>query len=310
MGVPEGNSMSESEFIKSWGAGCIRQVLIAVFIFLIFVAGLVGLVILSVLLPIAESQRIYIWVGGLLLFLFLIVGGLLLWNAHTIRRCASQLDAAFNQLGLSGRSYLWNGRQYHGTLNGRQVDAYFYRRPILAIYIASTLNTRLGIGLKGRISQMALSAFQRPESASNDPDLMPLAIYPLDEAWGRELLNNAQAKAVILRLTSAHAEYEFRNLLFQPEAIQFQIHRISLGAINSENLRIWINDLLDLATIAESLPPPSITSHASSMERKGRENRGDFILPILGITCGIIGFFTAIIIIIMILFVNLIKGGI
>jgi len=302
--------LSESKIIKSWGAGCVQQAFLAIIIILVIVVGLVGLVTLSVLLPIAESQRIYIWVGGLLLLLFLMIGGIFVWSAHAIRRRAAQIDKAFNPLGLTGRAYLWNGRQYHGMLNGRQVDAYLYRGPNLAIYIASILNTRLGIGWRGRLSQIASSAFTRPELVSNDADLAHLGILPLDERWGRELLDNTQAKAAILRLTSAEAGFEFRNLLFQPEAIQFQIHRINLGAITAENLEIWVNDLFDLAGIAESLYAPSVTAVASAMERKTRLNRSGFTLPIMGITCGIISFFAAILIVIIILFFNLSKGGI
>lgn len=302
--------MSESKVAKSWGATCARQALLAIIILLVVVASLVGLVIVSVLLPITESQRIYLWVGGLPLLLFLMVGGIFAWSAHTIRRRAAQLDAAFNPMGLNGRAYLWNGRQYHGTWSGRQVDVYFYRGPSLAIYIASPLNTRLGIRLKGPLSQMASSLSSCPELVSSDPELTHLGIYPIDERWARELLDNPQAKAAILRLTSAEAGFEFRNLLFQPEAIQFQIHRINLSTITTENLRIWIKDLFDLVGIAESLSAPRFTTVASPMERKTRLNRSDFALPIMGITCGIIAFFAAIITMIIILFINLGKGGI
>ena len=302
--------MSESKIIKSWEAGCARQALLAMIILLVIVAGLVGLTILSVLLPLTESQRIYLWVGGLLLLLFLMVGGIFVWSAHTIRRRAAQLDAAFNPMGLTGRAYLWNGRQYHGTWSGRQVDVYFYRGPSLVIYIASPLNTRLGIRLKGPLSQMASGLINRPELVSSDPELTHLGIYPLDERWAKELLDNPQAKAAILRLTSVEAGFKFRNLLFQPEAIQFQIHCINLSAITAENLRIWIKDLFDLVGIAESISTPSVTAVASPMERKTRLDRSDFALPIMGITCGIIVFFAVIITIIIILFINLGKGGI
>lgn len=301
--------MSESKIIRSWGAACVRQTLLAVIILLIMVASLVGLVILSVLLPITERQRIYLWVGGLLLLLFVMIAIIFIWSSRTIQRRAALLDEIFGLLGLTGRAYLWNGRQYHGSLNGRQVDVYFYRGPSLAIYIASPLNTRLGIGLKGRFSQLASSVINRPELLSNDPELAHLGIYPLDQRWGMDLLANAQAKAAILRLTAAGSDFEIRNLLFQPEALQFQIHRINSRTITAENLRIWVNDLFDLVEIAESLPAPTVTAVASAMERTTRQNRSRFALPILGIACGILGFFAAIIIIIIILFINLAKVG-
>jgi len=59
--VSEGNLLSDSKIIKSWGAGCDLQALFAFNIFMVIVAGIVGTIILSVLLPITDSQRIYIW---------------------------------------------------------------------------------------------------------------------------------------------------------------------------------------------------------------------------------------------------------
>jgi hypothetical protein len=305
----EGNSLSISKIVNSWGSGCALQALLAIIIMLVVMAGVVGLVILSVLLPVTESQRMYIWVGGFLILMVLMLGGIFLWSARSVKRRATQLDAAFNPMGLTGRAYLWNGRQYHGTLNGRQVDAYFYRGPSLAIYIASPLNTRMGIGLRGRFSLLASRSIARPELVTNDPEFVHLGIFPLDERWGRDLLDNSQAKAAILRLITIGSKFEFRNLLFQPEAIQLQIHRTDISALTVENIRIWIYDLLDLARIAESLHPPAVTAVASAMERKTRLSRNDFIWPILGITCGIIGFFAACITIVAILFINLVKGG-
>ena len=59
--MSEGNLLSESKIITSWGAGCVQQTVLAYIIFVVIVAGFVGTIILSVLLPITDSQRIYIW---------------------------------------------------------------------------------------------------------------------------------------------------------------------------------------------------------------------------------------------------------
>jgi hypothetical protein len=70
-----------------------------------------------------------------------------------------------------------------------------------------------------------------------------------------------------------------------------------------------VYDLLDLIRIAESLPAPSVTATASSMERKARLSRSDFTLPIIGITCGVIGLFTAILMIGLFLLIYFERGG-
>jgi hypothetical protein len=302
--------LSENKILKAWGAGCTRNILLTILAFIVMMGLLLGLIILVVVLPISDDQRIYILVGGFLLIFFLMIAGVLMWGAWSMRQYARKLDTALTPFGLTGNAYVWNGRQYHGTLNGRQVDVYFYRGPSLDIYIASPLNTRMSIGLKGRFSQVVSSKLNRPELVTTDPDLDHISIFSLDERWGRELLDDPLAKGVILRLTAVQPGFEFRNLLFQPEAIHFQVHHISVSNITPENLRDWMYELLDLIKIAESLPAPSVAATASSLERKARLSRSDFTLPIAGITCGIIGLFTVLLIVGLFLLFFLQGGGI
>ena len=57
------------------------------------------------------------------------------------------------------------------------------------------------------------------------------------------------------------------------------------------SLRQWLNDLLAVARVAESLPPPQQTAEASGLERTTRSNRNALFLPALGIVfalmCGL-----------------------
>ncbi len=297
--------MSESGVIKSWGSSCARQFLIIAVLLSVIVAGVIVLTVLSVALPLNQNQKVYVWSGGVLLLFFLLVAGIFIWGARGVRRRAAQLDAAFTPLGLTGKAYLWNGRQYHGQVNGRQVDAYFYRGPSLDIYLASPLNTRLGIGLKGRFSEPSSGRYSLPEQAVSEPTLSHLAFYPLDARWSHDLLANLIAREAILRLTTPLSSLEFRNLLFQPEAIQLQINRIDPGSITTQNVQAWLNDLAILAKLAEALPAPSLTAIASPMERRTRLNRSAFTLPAMGITCGIMLVFTALFITLLILLIRL-----
>jgi hypothetical protein len=302
-------SLSENKLLKAWWAGCARSIFISLVLLIILFGVLLGLVILVFLVPIPNDQHIYFLMGGFFLILFLMITCALLWGVWSINRHSQKLDAALLPLGLTGDAYMLNGRQYHGILNGRQADVYFYRGPSLDIYIASPLNTRLGIGLKGPKNHPNSVGLNSPELAINDPDLAHTSIYSLDEDWGRELLEHPLARAAILRLTALQPGLEFRNLLFQPEALHFQVHHINPGTITPENLRIWVYDLLDLIRIAESLPSPRVTAAASSLERKARLTRNDFFLPIVGISCGIIGLFTAILIVGLFLLIFFERGG-
>jgi hypothetical protein len=301
--------LSEVKIGKAWGAACLRQVLIASTILLIFVIAFVGLVVMAFVFPISQSQRPSLIFGGLMLILVLILTGVLIWGVLTIKQRAARLDAAFDPLGLNGRAYLWNGRQYHGAVGGRQVDAYYYRGPSLDIYIASSLHTRMGIGLKGRLPQMASRITNQPELILKDPAFAQLVISSIDENWGGDLLGNAEAREAILRLESALPGFEFRNLLFQPEALQLQIYLMNPGSITPEKLCGWMEDLANLVGIAESLPAPLVTAMATPIERRARINRGGSVLPIVGITCGVFAFFATLIMVIILLLFNLSGSG-
>jgi len=302
-------SLSENKLLKAWAAGCTRSIIISLVVFIIILGAFLGLVILVFLLPIPNDQRIFILMGGFFLILFLMIACALLWGAWSINRHSRKLDAALTPLGLTGIAYMLNGRQYHGMLNGRQADIYFYRGPSLDIYIASPLNTRLGIGLKGPNNQPASVGLNHTELVINDPVLAHTSIFSLDERWGRDLLDNPLARAAIVRLTALQPGLEFRNLLFQPEALHYCMPHINRGTITPENLRILVNDLLDLIRIAESLPSPSVTTAASSLEQKARLSRSDFTLPMLGISCGIICLFTGILIVGLFLLIFFERGG-
>jgi hypothetical protein len=304
-----GISLSENKLLKAWGAGCTRSIIISLVVLFILFGAFIGLVILVFLLPIPADQRIYILLGGFFLILFLLIACALIWGVWSINRHSRKLDTALTPFGLNGNAYMLNGRQYHGLLNGRQADIYFYRGPSLDIYIASPLNTRLGIGLKGPRNQSTSFGLNSTDLVFNDPDLAHTSIFSLDERWGRELLDDPLARAAIVRLTALQPGLEFRNLSFQPDALHFHLHHINPGTITAENLRIWVCDLLDLITIAESLPSPRVTAAASSLEQKARLRRSDFTLPMVGISCGVIGLFTAILIVGLFLLIFFERGG-
>jgi hypothetical protein len=241
--------------------------LLAFGIFLIFVVVFVGLIVLALALPIPQNQRPTVIFGGLMAVIFLLVMAAIIWGIISTRCRANRLDAVFAPFGLIGKAYLWNGRQYHGLLAGRQVDAYFYRGPNLDIYLASPIHTRLGIGPKGRLAQAGSRMTAQRELNLHDPDLEQLGIYALDEQWSREILGNHTAREAILRLITPQPGFEFRNLLLQPEAIQLQVNHFNLAGITAERFQSWVNDLVALATIVEAQPVPGIKDEATPLER-------------------------------------------
>lgn len=302
--------MGDLNATKSYKAGCLRQALIASLILFIVFVGFAGLVALSISLPLSVNQRGNLVSGGTALLLVIIIIGVSVWGFLTVRRRASALDEIFNPIGLIGKSYLWTGRQYHGTWKNRQVDIYFYQGPSLDIYIASPLNTRLSIGSLGRFSQRAPARYNQSELNVKDPSLDGTTTFSLDQRWGSDLLSTQDIKAAILRLVNLRPGYVFRNLLFQPEALQFQVHILFLKELTTETLRTWLDELFSLASAAEALPPPRATATATLVEQRARLNRSGISLSILAISFGILFFFAVNLFLVIIILINLTHSSV
>lgn len=281
-----------SKIVKAWGAAYLRQMLITLAVTAIIVP--LACVCIGVPLYIAQNGNYDDTTTFLIMsmpslgFVLLVIGGSFGFAAFVLWRRARQLDEAFMPLGLSGKMYLTNGRQYHGLVNGRPVDAYFYRGPTLEVYLGTSLKTRLGIGAKDRVGQALAGLLKRQPFSIGDADLDHLSLYALDETWARELLNDPAAKAALLRLTTEATGFELRQLHLQPEAFLLRLYQTNTKLITADNLRQWLTDLQTLARIAESLPAPQQTAEASRLERNTRSNRGAFILPAIGVVVGLL----------------------
>jgi hypothetical protein len=284
--------MAEGKLLKAWGAGCAWQFIVTLIVMAVLLGGLACLAAVVGLAPVSEDTRLLLGLGGFILIFFAMLGGTAAWGIWTIRKRANQFDAAFLPLGLSGRGYLTNGRQYHGMVRGRQTDVYFYHGPVLDIFVAAPLRIRVGIGLKSSQSRLAASVIKRTPLETGDPALAELAIYPSDPQWCAELLEDLRVKSLLPRLMADQGPFELRNLIIQPEAVQLNMHHIQVRQITPEAVQRWLSDLVELAQIAESLPPPSKIEAASTLEQRSRVNRGSFTLPAVLITLAIVGAMT------------------
>jgi len=280
-----------NKLLKAWGAGFARNILLQILI----IAIVLPLGCLCVLLPTSlaisnssDNSSIILLAISLTLFITLIFGGTFSIAAWMVLSRKRQLDDAFTPLGLTGSLYLLNGRQYHGTVAGRRVDVYFYRGPMLDLYLSTPLKTRLSIGQKDSVGQAVAGLINRQPVNLNDPELSRLNVFPSDETWTRALLADPVAKGALLRLTSDEGPYELRQVHLQPEAFLLKLYHTDQKRITLENARQWLSDLTTLARIAESLPAPEKIIEASPLEKSTRVDRNKFILPIFGITCGIV----------------------
>jgi len=302
--------MRESRIFKAWGQGCARSLIIRVVVSVVVISGFGCLTIGAYLLPIDEDIKVFVWVGIIIAFMLTLFGGVIAWGIQLIRKRGSELDQAFTPLGLEGRMYLTNGRQYHGSYRGYQVHAYFSRGPTVAIYLDVALKTRVGIGRKGAIEGAAANILDKVPLQVADPEFEHLVVYPLDKVWTAELLADDEARAAILRLTREEAATELRSFSVMPEALLMQARYIPTGNINPEVVSAWVNDLYEVARIANRLPSANLRAEESKIEAASRSDRGKFTWPIIGITCSVFAVMAICILIITAVLIYIEESGI
>jgi len=228
-----------------------------------------------------HNSSIWVLIIPAILFLFILFGGGFGVLAWTFYRRKRWLDSLFTPWGLTGSRYMISGRQYQGSVQGREVTARFYRGPTLELYVGTSLQTRMGIAEKSGTSLTVAGMLGRESLSLDDPDLAGLRIFALDEAWARALLADPEAKALLLRLMRAGEGWVLMPQLFlQPGAFYLRLYRnknLFRYGVEPEEAQAWLNDLLALARCAESLPAPQVTAEESGAERLVRSGR---IFPI------------------------------
>ena len=89
----------------------------------------------------------------------------------------------------------------------------------------------------------------------------------------------------------------------------WQTRYAPVSNIHEENVRNWINDLYELARIAQGLTPPATPAVESTLEQTSRTDPGKYIGPAFGITCAILGVAVACIVGISMLLIFLSESG-
>ena len=300
---------TENRLFRAYGQGCARGTLLYAVIAVIVIGGFCCLSALAFMLPIDEDIRLFVWVGLVVAFMITALGVTAVGAVIIIRRRASALDRAFIPFGLEGRGYLTNGRQYHGMYRAYPVHVYFYRGPTLQIYLDVPLGTRVGIGRHGAISRLAADMTDKKELSIDDPGFEHLVIYPDDIQWASDLFADPHSRETILRLIDEDTAVELRTLSITPNALLWQSRYNPVRNINPKTVRVWINDLYELARIAQGLTPPTVTAAESGLEHTTRTDRSKYTWPIVGITCGIIAAMVGCIIAVSAIVIILAESG-
>ena len=263
-----------SKILKAWSLAYGRSAVVA----LVAATVIVPLGCLCIFVPLWGVTRadLSIWVLILSASLYVLIlnggtFGALLW---ILRRRKRHLDAAFVPLGLEGERYMLTGRQYRGIVDGREVRVLFYRGPMLEMHLETPLQTRLGVAEVGSTTPALARLFGREPVDLDDPTLSEFRVYALDEGWAHSLLAEAEARARLRRLLNGGGSWALiKQVVLGPGSFRLRLYRtkhLFKYDITPEDAQQWLDDLLALAHIAESLPAPKVTDEESTAERLAR----------------------------------------
>ncbi len=275
-----------STIFSEAGRGCGRSLVIQ----LIAVAIVVPLACVLILLPLALVGRSNLSIWYLIipasLFLLILFGGGAGGMVFVFTRRTRHLDTVFTPLGLTGQLYQLFFRQYHGSVEGREVGVYLYRGPSLELDISTSLQTRLGVTQQQRDTLFLARLFKREPLSLADPAMDGLIAFALDEDWTRALLARSETPKLLQRLAAFESSFTHRHVLLRPGWIRLHLFgsRNLLDFnfdITPEQARQWLDDLAALVRIAEGLPAPQVAAEESSAERLASSirNRSPYLLP-------------------------------
>lgn len=260
---------------KDFARGCGRAIVIRVIAMVIGLPlGCIWVFVPIWLLSNTDFQPWAIVVAAVVWLFPLFVGGVVFPIGVIFWRKA-KLDAVFVPLGLTGRAYQTQFRQYHGEIQGRQVDVYFYRGPVLEIEVSTTLRTRLGVTSQQSDARFFADLMGHQPLEFNDPALSDLTVFGIDEAWGKSLLIMPDAADLLHRLTAPRSSiFTRQQMILRPGTIELMLsgnRRLFGMDLTSRQVQIWLDDLLQLVRIAENLPTSQITTELSLAEQSAQK---------------------------------------
>ena len=276
-----------STIFKDYSTGCARSLVIRGISVLIVVP--LACVFIFVPLWLVASLDMSIWVliisSGL--FLAILFGGGALYVGIVLSRRKRDLDAIFTPLGLTGSPYQMFFRQYHGTMEGRQVDVYFYRGPVLQVDVSTPLQTRLGVTGLQKDTIFLSRLFNRQPLALDDLGL-DLTVFASDEGWARSLLANPHVPDLLGRLTALESFFTRQQVILRPGALRLMFSgnvNLLKFEITPPEAQSWVDDAFRLVHIAEHLPAPQVIEEESSAERLARSlrNRNPYLVPAIAV---------------------------
>jgi hypothetical protein len=230
-----------------------------------------------------------------------------------VARRKARLDAAFVPLGLAGDVYQTLFRQYHGTLQGRQVAAYFFRGPVLQIEVETPLQTRTGITRREHADTRVFAGLLgRKPLPLEDQALGELMVFGLDETWTRRLLAQPTVAARLERLTALEGMFTRQQLVLRPGAWTLLLsgsRRLFGIELPPDQVSAWLEDLVALVAVSERVPEPDVTDDLTALESFGQKTRRRGKYLTLWVALGTLAFFVLVTFVVSVVIFLLFRQG-
>jgi len=279
-----------SKLLKAWSLAYGRAFVLALLALAIVLPLGCAFVFIPLWLVTELDASIWVLIVSASLYVLILNGGVVVAAIWILRRRKRRLDAAFEPLGLEGERYMLTGRQYRGTVEGRQVRVLFYRGPMLELHLETPLQSRFGVAETGSTTPALARLLGREPLHLDDPALSELRVYALDEGWARSLLAEADATRLIRRLLNDASWALVRQVVLAPGSFRLRLYhskRLFNYGITPEDAQQWLDDLLALARISERLPAPTVTAEESPAERLARSGASRIGLAVVALMVGI-----------------------
>ena len=285
--------------MKDYQRGCVYYIL-AVIIAVPLTCVLVFLpVYFATRSGVSSSQSLLIMVIPMSLYLLILFGGGAGAMFYFIRRRSRWLYDAFTPLGLEGRSLAVTGRQFHGTVSGRQIDVHYYRGPVLNIYIQTDVKTRVSFTSSDDIIPSLAGVFNK-EAFRLEDTLDELYVIAHEEQWARQLANQPGVTGLVRELVFDDTNFLYQQVYLNPGALSFRLYRTDRMfdfKVEPDQVNRWIDTLIRLADIVEKMPDPAERLEESELEKRSRSG-----------TLNIKGFIILLIVIVIVAPICLIIG--
>jgi hypothetical protein len=195
------------------------------------------------------------------------------WIASRGRR----LDRAFQQFDWRGRQFGPVLRAWQGVFEGREVQVWFSRGPMLEIYVDCAVGTRGVIHEGGALIRAVGKMLDSHEPLDPPPlEIEGVSFVAHDEGWMRRLFERSAAESAVRALTVDDARSS-SVIHFGPKSIRFSRRFLELGDVRAGNVRGWLGESVRLARAVDEIGASSDALEPTRLETWARYRRGQYL---------------------------------